>query len=126
MTIERVLREVAFEVAGEPVPKKRPRVVKGRTFTPTETVEYENRIGWAFREAQGVLLEGPLRVNVTVREVSRRPQHQGDIDNYAKSALDALNGLAWKDDREIVQLHVYVNRHAFGPGMAIEIEELRA
>lgn len=118
-------KTIAFEVPGEAVPKKRPRVVQGRAFTPAETVAYESAIGWAFKLAhQGPPLEGPLRVHVTVREVSRRPQHQGDLDNYVKSALDALNGLAWKDDREVVSISAHVNRHAHGPGMAIEIEEL--
>ena len=29
---------------------------------------------------------------------------RGDIDNYAKSVLDALNGVAYKDDKQIVRL----------------------
>lgn len=118
---------IRFEVEGEPVPKKRPRVVRGRTFTPPETVEYESRIGWAFKAAHpGGFLEGPLKVTVRVSEASRRPQWQGDADNYSKSALDALNKLAWADDKEIEELHVYVNRHAASPGMDIEIEEIGA
>ena len=116
---------IAFEVPGEPVPKKRPRVVKGRTFTPPQTVEYEQAIAWRFKaEYQGQPLEGPLRVWVTVREVDRPVQRQGDLDNYLKSALDALNGLAWKDDRQVVDVMATVNRHAYTAGMFIEIETL--
>ena len=123
MTIERTTIE--FEVPGEPVPKKRARVVGRRAFTPAQTVAYEQAIGWAFRQAyQGEPLEGPLRVFVTVREAGRPRQRQGDADNYAKSVLDALNGLAWADDRQVVELHVYVNREAFGPGVAIEIVKI--
>lgn len=127
MTTDRGLREVTFEVLGEPVPKKRARVVDGHAFTPGETVAFEAAIGWAFRAVyQGAPLEGPLRVHVTVREQSRRPQQQGDLDNYVKSALDALNGLAWRDDREVVAIHATVNRHAVSPGMVIDIYELAA
>ena len=115
---------VRFEVEGEPVPKKRPRVVKGRTFTPRETVAYEEAIGWAFRQAYtGPLFEGPLRVSMWVSEANRRPQWQADWDNYAKT-LDGLNGVAWTDDKQIEEQHTYVNRHAVSPGMVIEIEEL--
>lgn len=28
----------------------------------------------------------------------------GDVDNYAKSALDGLNGVVWEDDRQVVQM----------------------
>lgn len=118
---------VRFEVEGNPVPKKRPRVVRGRTFTPAETVEYENRIGWAFRQTYtGRLFAGPLKVSVWVSEASRREQWQGDWDNYAKSACDALNKLAWADDKQIEEQHTYVDRHAAVPGMVIEIEEMAA
>lgn len=30
-----------------------------------------------------------------------------DADNIAKSVLDALNGLAWADDAQVHELHVY-------------------
>ena len=30
----------------------------------------------------------------------------GDIDNYAKSVLDALNGVAYTDDKQIVCLYL--------------------
>ena len=32
------------------------------------------------------------------------PKH-GDLDNYAKTVQDALNGLAYADDRQITALH---------------------
>lgn len=35
-----------------------------------------------------------------------RPRRVGDIDGVLKLALDCLNGVAWTDDRQIVELHV--------------------
>lgn len=37
---------------------------------------------------------------------SRR--NRPDLDNAAKSILDGLNGVAWDDDRQVSELHVYV------------------
>lgn len=121
------LLDVTVEITGEPVPKKRARVVDGRAFTPAETVAYEQAIGWAWREQHhSAPAEGPIRVSVAVRECNRPPQRRGDLDNYVKSALDALNGLAWKDDRQVTWIEAHINREAAQPGMVIEVEELLA
>lgn len=37
---------------------------------------------------------------------SQRPLRSIDLDNACKLALDALNGIAWQDDRQIDQLTV--------------------
>lgn len=29
---------------------------------------------------------------------------RGDLDNYVKTVLDALNGVAWKDDSQVVRI----------------------
>lgn len=30
-----------------------------------------------------------------------------DIDNATKALFDSLNGIVWKDDAQIVELHIY-------------------
>ena len=53
-------------------------------------------------------LTGPLLVNLVLRVA--RPKRtklqfpKPDIDNYAKSVLDALNGHAWLDDDQVIGL----------------------
>jgi Holliday junction resolvase RusA-like endonuclease len=45
-----------------------------------------------------------------------------DIDNYAKAILDALNGVMWADDGQIVQLTA---SKSYGePRVEIEIQEV--
>lgn len=46
-------------------------------------------------------MSGPLTVTLQVY----RPRKSGDLDNTFKVLLDALNGFAWTDDSQIVELH---------------------
>lgn len=119
------MTEIWVEVPGEPVPKGRPRFARnGHVYTPSETVAYEETIGWKFRETYtGSPFEGPVRVTVIVRECNRRAVHQGDLDNYVKVALDALNGLAWADDRQVVSIAASITRESATPGLTVTIQE---
>ena len=109
-------------IAMDPRPKQRPRIVHRANckfpvaITPDETVMAENRVQghvqgeWAPRPP----LENPLQVQVTIR--IQKPKSKGkkhcwptsrpDADNYAKLVLDALNGVLWRDDSQVVRLFV--------------------
>ena len=55
---------------------------------------------------------GDKRLNVNVECVVKKPKTsildvpRGDVDNYAKGVLDAMNGVLWDDDDQIVKLTV--------------------
>jgi Holliday junction resolvase RusA-like endonuclease len=104
-----------------PRAKGRPRVTKtGHTYTPKETVDYENQIKEAYSGPffEEGMLSVKLRFTMSgtelmVERVEENPnvkqpasRLRGDIDNYAKSVLDALNGVAYSDDKQIVILHL--------------------
>lgn len=117
---------VCFEVAGKPQPKQRPRFSPktGRVYTPEETHKYERTVRFSYRvRYNGMVSEhGPIWATVKcyfpipesvpklqkelmmsgrIRPTNRRT---GDVDNLAKSVLDALNGVAYTDDSQIVSL----------------------
>ena len=111
-------------IPGEPVAKARPRVTKYGTYTPQKTKDYEELVKWTCRnQYKDKPLEGPLRVDISFymyipKNTSKRrrtlkeskiilPVKRPDIDNLAKSITDALNGLVYKDDNQIVELHLY-------------------
>lgn len=104
-----------------PRAKGRPRVTKtGHTYTPKQTVDYEKQIREAYNGP--FFEEGMLSVKlrftmsgteIMIERVGLNPDVEqpvsrlrGDIDNYAKSVLDALNGVAYSDDRQIVCLYL--------------------
>jgi Holliday junction resolvase RusA-like endonuclease len=35
-----------------------------------------------------------------------RPDKKPDVDNYAKTVMDAINGVVWTDDGRVVDLHI--------------------
>jgi crossover junction endodeoxyribonuclease RusA len=103
-------RELRFFVPGKPVSKARPRViargVRCTAYTPAKTRAWEaairlvgassaRRSGWAATSE-------PCEVEIALRGL----HPLSDVDNAAKAVLDALNGLAWDDDRRVWSLHV--------------------
>lgn len=94
---------VKFTVEGEPRSKQRPRVVRGRAYTPKETVAAEKLVAAAYREASEHLFEHNVVVSIDFFNGNRRRR---DIDNMAKLVMDALNGVAFVDDFQVVELNL--------------------
>lgn len=123
----------SFYVAGVPVPKGRPRLGRGgHTYTPARTEEWENTIRVAFRQAFPGAYPIPagcavaVRVDVFAPGDGPRCKIRGDVDNFVKAALDALNEIAFDDDTQVVEQHGAKYRaKAAGrlPGMLIEVQE---
>lgn len=113
---------VIITIPGEPKAKSRPRFGKGFTYTPKDTVTYENWVRTCFMNQEGKILEGELKAEIIcyysipksaskkkateMKEGNIRPIKKPDLDNIAKIILDSLNGMAYKDDSQIVQLHI--------------------
>lgn len=109
-----------LHVVGEVVGKQRPRftTVNGhpRPYTAAKTLSFENLLRLAYKEQGGEMHEGPVVVTVAYRRrlPKSRPKRtewewdvfKPDLDNVIKSVLDALNGVAFEDDKCVVQLTV--------------------
>lgn len=115
---------IYFRVNEEPVAKARPRFTRtGHAYTPKKTNDYEESIRFAFMsqtcERMPIYPKGvPLKVQALFaksvpksytkkkREACLNgdllPTGKADLDNYLKAVLDALNGLAFEDDSQIV------------------------
>ena len=94
-------------IAGKPIPKGRPRFGAGHAFTPKATVAYEKHAKACMCAAALAAKWETLRGDVDVRVLLVYPNRtHGDIDNCAKAILDAANGVAFGDDKQIAALSV--------------------
>ena len=117
---------VEFMVLGAPQGKERPRVAKLRdrtiVYTPQKTKDYEREIEAAYRIECSGMFSGAVAIEIYAyyeipKSASRkrvldmvsdreRPTKKPDGDNIAKAVCDALNGVAYKDDSQVVDLTV--------------------
>ena len=135
---------VTFMVEGTPVPKGRPRFARrGKfvsTYSPKTTVDYESKVSEAAKLAMAGAdpLETPVAAYVYIRlpvpkSYSKqrtkdclygfeKPTKRPDVDNIVKSVLDALNGVVYQDDCQIVSIHA-TKCYASEPGVDVMIKE---
>lgn len=112
------MSDIQLTIPGEPVAKSRPRVTRWATYTPEKTVNYETLIKEMFAIGGHQKLNGQLTMSVLAyfaipKSASKknralmialkiRPTKKPDFDNIGKIVGDALKGLAFDDDSQIV------------------------
>jgi Holliday junction resolvase RusA-like endonuclease len=122
------MMQIHFQVEGDPKGKGRPRFSRVGSFTKVytdkQTLTYEAMIATFAKQAMGGTepLKTPVSVFLYVRlpipqsypkkrreaclSGSEMPCKKPDIDNIAKTYLDAMNGLIFVDDTQVIDLHV--------------------
>jgi len=132
--------ELYFDL--EPVAKGRPRFGKGHAYTPEKTREFEK---WMKHMAKEMLpgfkpITGPIILSVVVHKAipkswSKKLQElaanglihamgKPDMSNFMKGIEDALNGVVWTDDGQIIGYgncwKIYSNR----PHIDVVVQEI--
>lgn len=134
--------KVEFTIPGKALGKQRPRMTRrGRVFTPQKTINFENLVKMCYQQERGeVYLEGALRCVITVYKMipkampkykrvlalegKLRPQTTPDWDNIGKIICDALNKIAYDDDKQICSATVdkYYSEREYTIVMLEELE----
>ena len=136
--------KVKFIINGTPQGKGRHRstVIKGKihNYTPEKTSEYEERVQIMYLAAGGWRLYGPICATIKAYykipqswakkrradacKGTQRPQTKPDCDNIAKIILDALNGRAYDDDKQVTGLNVEKHYTDGAARVEVTLEEI--
>lgn len=96
-----------------PKPKERPRRGRGGHFyTPKTTQSYERDVGLlALQARQAAGISKPFTGQVSLEVEIQVPfgmTRKFDLDNAGKAIADAINKIAYDDDRQIVEFSVFL------------------
>lgn len=110
--------------------KRRPRFSMrnghARTYTDAQTVADEQAVGFAYK---GDKHAGAVALYIDVyralpKSTPRRIEYspdtlKPDLDNIAKAIMDGLNGIAYEDDAQVVELHIVKHPRSRKPGDSV-------
>lgn len=132
--------KVQFTIPGDPVPKARARKSPaGFVYKDKKTERFENLVRLAYSQAypDRIPSEAPISLSIisgfSVPESWSKKKKilaicerifkisRPDLDNLIKSVSDGLNGVAWKDDRQIYELYAR-KVYAEAPKTTVSIE----
>lgn len=101
-----------------PVPASRPRVTRWSTFFPKKYTKYREDMDVATANILFTPFEGSVYTELDFfiqipkswtkkKKLAKQGKYcdnNADIDNYCKAVLDALNGVYYKDDSQVVMI----------------------
>lgn len=110
---------LTFVSPGEPVSKSRARFTgkgsKTRAYTPEKTRQAEENMGWLARQAGATgQADGDSSFGLFTMFFCGTWQRR-DADNMLKLVSDALTGVVWKDDDQVVEMSARLQRGVDDP-----------
>jgi crossover junction endodeoxyribonuclease RusA len=97
------------------------RVVNGRPILSREGRSFKLRTAGLALERGARPLAGDVAVTLGVY----RPAKRGDLDNAMKCILDALRGVAFADDRQVVRIDAERFEDKANPRVEVLVEEYK-
>lgn len=96
-------------------------------YKPNADVAFQNNLSLIAKSAMSRknvhIFQQDVKVSVSItRKFDITSRHFGDIDNHVKNILDALNGICWNDDDQVVEIHAFKFKGSV-PSIEIAIEE---
>jgi crossover junction endodeoxyribonuclease RusA len=94
---------------------------RGRRITSATGRKFKSDIAVLARRQGARLLAGDLSVTFRVF----RPKRIGDLDNRLKISQDALKGICFADDKQIIEIHAFRFDDKTNPRIEIDLKEIR-
>ena len=136
-----------FTIPGDPVPQGRPRFFMRKSrrgdyissCDPVKSTNFKGKVALFAKRAGVCLSLEPIKMTLDFylprpKALFRKKDPEGavicpkrpDMDNLVKAVLDGLNGVAYKDDGQVVDLVAkkYYHGKDGAPGAIVTIEEL--
>jgi len=118
--------DVCFTVPGPVVPWQRAASVGTRRFTSTKQRSYQRTVrlvAMASRPRGPWLPSKASRYRVDI-DAYLPDERRRDLDNIAKTILDALNGVLYLDDSQVVTLLVATHIDRAEPRVVVAVREV--
>jgi crossover junction endodeoxyribonuclease RusA len=96
------------------------RIMNSRMVRSPEATAYVMEVDSVCRDMDLVPVTGPIQLRVDVF----RPWQKGDLDNFLKVVLDALQRWAYVNDNQIVTIHAYRHDDKHNPRVEIDVQEV--
>lgn len=109
-----------FRVPYPPSANRYWRHTNGRIYRSSEASDYIGDVAFEAARQRVQCITGRVAVSLRIY----RPLRSGDLDNRLKVLLDALNGIAYDDDGDIEELHVYRFDDKHDPRVEVEVSAL--
>lgn len=127
---------IKLQIYGDPVPQGRPRAFRRGNFIgmydPEKSRDWKNSIKLQAIAQKAPMLAGAL--SMTIQFMLKRPKtlpkkvihhvKKPDVDNLVKAVKDALRGICYQDDSQIVTLKADKAYAAVCPGVLVEIRNI--
>lgn len=116
---------VKFTVLGDPVPLARPRLGKGRVYTPARSNQYQDLVALLVRTVAPAG-RNPMTLFGVRADFYRATAHRCDLDNMIKSILDGVTRAArlWADDSQVREIKARLYLKCVQPRAEVEIYPL--
>jgi crossover junction endodeoxyribonuclease RusA len=105
------------------------RTFRNRVVRSKEADEYKRITAHTAFVAGWRVLDCPVAVSLCLHpkatKAGRASRVRMDLDNCIKVALDALNGIAYCDDMQVIRLRAEIGGPLAGGGLAVAVEAAR-
>lgn len=135
---------IYFTIPGPAKGKGRPRFARRgnfvKTYAPETTVNYENWVKLCYQAAEQSSISGEIHAEIkcyfeipksfskkkreSCLNKETKPTKKPDLSNIIKIVEDALNGLAYHDDSQIVEL-VATKDWSTNPRVEVTLREIK-